>query len=253
MTSFILLITSLTLAAVTPSPLDPAIDFFAWLESHAKEFAQCSPKIEGENYVLCDATRVPRAEIKRLFGLTRDQVITNLKEKGIAVEVLDEADPKLTSALDLHGKYLPETKTILIRKSATLGSLLHEYIHFLQSENAVSIYGKKYKQERNKLQADLAKLMDQQITEIKSLKSDANPKRSRDLLNEFSIASQALQGFAPWQDLIDERGIFLLYLKYGKEFGASDEDLAMARRNMSFICTNPKLTKLIPQAQCSMK
>lgn len=67
---------------------------------------------------------------------------------------------------------------------------------------------------------------------------------------QFMKASNDLRSFAKWQDLIDERNIFLLYLKFGKDFGASEEDIALAKKNMGFICANDKIKPLLPESDC---
>lgn len=250
------------------SALEEAVGFFDWLEKHAKDFATCEPFKEDGDYILCDKTRVSASELKKMFSMKSEDLLTHLKNKGLKVElVCGEANAKSTlgskcvnSSTDkmfaevssLHGKYLPETKTVLIRNSASPGSLLHEYVHFQQSENDGKVYGRVYKKSRNEIQAGLVKQMDEKLAVIQELQETGKATEAKLHLQEFMIAADAMRGFAPWQDLIDERGIFLLYLKFGKEFGATAADLALARKNMGFICKNPKLAKLIPQKQCKL-
>lgn len=250
------------------TPLEEAVDFLSWLEKHAKDFAACEPALEGDSYVLCDKTKVDRAELRKLLAMKAPELVAELRSKGLKVLVVCDAEAKnpplgkdctpssgnkMFEELDsLHGKYLPAERKILIRSSASRGSLVHEYVHHLQSENGNEIYGKAYKRKRNELQEKLEKLMDEKIALIEELEKAGKREETKPHLQEFLLAAEAVRGFAPWQDLIDERGIFLLYLRHGKELGAGKEDLALARKNMGFLCKNPKLAKLLPTKQCAL-
>jgi hypothetical protein len=227
--------------ASSPSTLNEAVDFLEWLETHTKDFASCQPKKIADVFVLCDGTRVPRAELKSLLAQSKAEVILELKKKGIQVRVVATGDASLSSAMDLHGKYLPPERTILIRDSASVGSLIHEYIHFLQSENDQKVFGKMYKKERNRIQKNLVEFIDSRNSDPKKLTKEG--------LQGVLIASQALRGFGPWQDLIDERGIFQLYILHGSDLGVASEDIALAKKNMGFICKNPKLA---PHLKCGI-
>jgi hypothetical protein len=252
--------------SLATTTLEEAAQFFGWLEEHAKEFAQCEPRLEGGDYVLCDNTKVAKADLKKWFAMSAKDLIAEIRTKGLKVELIcDEKstapalgnecvkagkDSLFSEISSLHGKYLPEEKSILIRNSATPGSLVHESIHSLQANNDQPVYGKVYKKTRITIQRHMTELMDKKIAVVQKLEKEGKKAEAKTHVDEFMIASQIVRGFAPWQDLIDERGIFLLYLKYGKEFGATDADLALAKKNMHFICKNPKLTKLLPKKQC---
>ncbi|MEQ1664990.1 MAG: hypothetical protein ABL927_06395, partial [Bdellovibrionales bacterium] len=191
-----------------------------------------------------------------------------LKAKGITVELVcaegeqsrfkSDCSAKSKNIMfneisSLHGKYLPEEKKILIRNTASAGSLIHEYIHYLESENINLIYEKIYKKTRNQIQAQLINQMDIEIPIIQKLEKSGKKNEIPAHLAKFMAANDALRGFAFYQDLIDERNIFILYLKYGHEFGAKDEDLALAKKNMGFICKNPKIASVLPKAQCDLR
>jgi hypothetical protein len=268
MKTFLLLAALLSTTALAESGVEEAATFQAWLEQHGKEFGACEPTKEGENYILCDKTAVPAEQIKKLFALKPKDLLTAMQEKGLKVELicaagkdkaklgeecLRESTNKMFAEITaLHGKYLPRERTILIRNSASPGSLVHEYVHSLQSENGNEIYGKAYKKSRNEIQRKLIAQMDEKIAAIQELEKTGKKEGIQAHLGEFMQASDALRAFAPWQDLIDERGIFLLYLKFGREFGATKDDLALARKNMGFLCKNPKIGTLIPEKQCKL-
>jgi len=266
MKAFLFLIAVFCSPLAKASELEEAVDFFGWLEQHAKDFAICEPTKDGDNYVLCDKTKVSRVELEKLFKMKAKDLVSEIEGKGLKVELVcaagsetpalgqecvkDSKNKMFAEISSLHGKYLPEEKTILIRNSANPGSLVHEYVHSLQSANGNEVYGKIYKKRRNEIQRSLGDLMDKKIATIQDLEKKGKKADAKLHLQEFMLASNAMRGFAPWQDLIDERGIFLLYLKYGQEFGAAEDDLKLARKNMGFICKNPKLSKLIPEKQC---
>jgi hypothetical protein len=249
-------------------PLEEAVSFFEWLESHAREFAACEPRLDQGDYILCDNTRVPKAELEHLFALPAAKLEEELKAKGLQVELVcagdgtkallegscqkDSTNKMFAEISSLHGKYLPEEKRILIRNSASPGSLIHEFVHSLQSSNENSIYGQVYKKKRNRIQGALNRLMDSDLKAVQELEKNGRQAEAKPKMQEFLVASDAMRGFAPWQDLIDERSIFLLYLKFGKSFGATDADLALARKNLGFICGNPKLKELLPKTQCTL-
>lgn len=49
---------------------------------------------------------------------------------------------------DIHGQYLPNENTIIIQSDAYPGSLVHEYMHYLQYQNSREMNGKVYKRSR---------------------------------------------------------------------------------------------------------
>lgn len=265
---FLLTLACFSLPSQAATELAEATTFLSWLEKNEENFAQCEPSLKNDHYILCDNTEVSKSELKRLFQLKTPELLQVLKSKDLKVELIcatekelpllskecktDSSNKMFSEITTLRGKFLPEDKIILIRKSASVGSLVHEYIHSLQAVNSNEIYGKAYKKRRMEIQHGLVDLMDQKIAIIEGLEKTGKKAEIAAKVKEFTLASDAPRAFAPWQDLIDERGIFLLYLKFGKEFGASDADLSLARKNLGFICKNPKLEKLIPKKQCGL-
>lgn len=264
------------LAPVLANDEEPAIqqakELTTWLEKHKKDFAQCDTTKSLETYRLCDGTEVPHAELAALFRMSPDALIATLEKKKIKVEILCDTQRKLAPTDDpfkkhcnpksarkafmqlthLHGQYLPEERTILIRSSASTGSLVHEYIHYLQSENDTPVYGKRYKKERNRVQKLLTESMDGKIASIQGLgQKPKAPNASQGITSQFQNfvkTASLMQSFGSWQDLIDERGIFRLYIKYGKDLGISADDQALASKNMQMICK--KWAADLPAGQC---
>jgi hypothetical protein len=258
----------LTHAAMPVSPvLEKAIQYFDWLENHTAYFAQCKPVRNGEYYELCDKTRVIRNELQLLFSKKPAELLSWIRGQGLRVEVLCDSSKSDQDAFAegcqsqsarkgfaelsaLHGKYLPEEKTVLIRSSASPGSLIHEYLHSRQANNQNAVFGKVYKATRLQIQLGLTQTMDEQIEIVKRLDASGRGQEAIGHVKVFNIASELMRSFGPWQDLIDERSIFQLYLSYGSEFGARKEDLDLARKNMGFICRNPKLKEVLSSEQC---
>jgi hypothetical protein len=244
--------------------------FFAWLESHRSEFIHCKTEKIGDNYKLCDGTEVQKPDLVKLFKLGPSELIKELKGRGIKVEILCDPNstaPKTFQAeclsssnrkmfkemTSLHGQYLPDERCILLRSSALKGSLIHEYIHFLQSENKMSVYGKVYKNTKNQIKKNLSAQMDKFILNVQRLEKAGKKAELESQVKAFMNVSDLMRNFAPWQDLIDEREIFLLYLEYGNEFGVEAEDKALAQKNMGFICKSKAWTNSIPAHQCALK
>ena len=234
---------------------DPT-NFFNWLNDHKEEFIQCVPKQEEGHYRLCDNTIIDKELIKSLFKKTPEelyQYITNEKIK-IIVYCKNKAksnfaryciEPNSNKMDKLHGKFLPEENTILLQSDASKGDLIHEFIHYLQFKNSNLVHGKRYKAERVEIQKVLVEKMDEAIEKSKLAKSQ---QEIIPLVQSVKEASNQLVQFSYWQDIIDERNIFLLYLNYGHEFGVAEEDLALAKKNMGFICAREKF----PLSQCEV-
>jgi hypothetical protein len=258
-------------ASATPQhreAIREARDLQAWLVQNEELFIKCQVTRKNDRFVLCDETQVPASELKGYFSLTPQKLLETLRAKGAKVEVL--CDPSVEAAPfepfcqassghevpkklgPLHGLYKPDKDVILIRSSASTGSLIHEYIHRLQSQNSNRVAGKKYKQERNKVQKNLVQAMDEKIATVQKLEKSKNKDAINAMLPEFLEISDLMQSFAPWQDLIDERSIFLLYLKHGKELGIAQVDLDLARKNLGFICNSEKWKGKLSASECSL-
>jgi tetratricopeptide (TPR) repeat protein len=249
---FSILITLLSVSGWGQNPSE----FFDWLNQHKQDFIQCAPKLEGDHYRLCDNTIVKKELIKSLFKKTPEELHKFITGQRIRIKVYCQSKTKGNFAkycvkpdsnkLDkLHGKFIPEENTILLQSDATRGDLIHEFIHYLQYQNSHLVYGRRYKAERVDLQKTLIKKMDDAIEKSKSAKSQ---QEILPLVQSVKEASAQLVHFSYWQDLIDEKNIFLLYLNYGHELGVEQGDLALARKNMGFICAREKL----PSSQCEI-
>jgi hypothetical protein len=250
---------------------DDALAFFKWLEGHVDDFGHCKVDKAGDaGYRLCDGTEVDGAEVKKLLKLAPDKLVGELKAKGLKLDVLCEAktpspapfhafcsqglDHKIfAQTTALHGEYLPGEKRILLREGSSVGTAVHEYLHSLEEANTNPIYGKVYKKERLAVQAALTRVMDDKIKEVHELEKGGKAAGGnlQLVLKEFTTASDLMRAMARWQDFIDERGLFLLYLRHGKELGVSEADRALAKKNMGFICKNPQLKGHVTPDQCA--
>jgi len=247
----------LTLFAQTQQDLKNADVFLNWLDQNQKFFSTCKPKILGNEITLCDQTKIDKKELSDFLKKSSFDAILWLRNKNIKIDVLCDEDLKPESSLvseckstvsnknfekvtSLHGQYLPGENTVLIRNSASLGSLMHEYIHHLQYENKTPVFGKVYKKERTKIQKALIKIMDDQIEKVQKLEKKKNKKELKKELRLFMSASEKMMKFSIWQDLIDEQNIFLLYLSFGKKIGLPEKDIEFAKINMTKICDRLK-------------
>ena len=268
-TCFFLLGSPATSFAGVESPLNYS-QFFKWLEKNKTRFENCKVKKTGANYILCDNTTVPSQLLKDLFSLSPKKLIAKIRAEGVGVEVLCRGlekerskqvfgpfCQKATSYPDfdkrdkLEGLYKPQTKTILLASDALKGSLVHEYIHHLQFINPHKIYGHAYKSTRHNIQYGIEKEMDAIVKKSQILaRQKGGAKKLTPLLNKMQGLTTKMMGFSFWQDLIDERGIFLLYINFGHEFGATKADIKLARKNMGFICSRKDIGAKLPAPQC---
>lgn len=256
--------------------------FFSWAEENRKYFSDCTPKEEGESYILCDNTTISKKLLTELFHMNVDQLVGFIKNEKINLKIFctpnsnailnkyciplntsqnsDDKDSKTFKDIStLHGQYKPSTNTIFLRDSASLGSLIHEYIHYLQYKNTNQVFSKRYKFERIELQKKLVDEMDQAILQVSELEKQAKqkqlPKGKQDnsvyqpYIQQVTKASSYLVKFSLWQDLIDEKNIFLLYINFGKTIGATGEDIALAQKNMGFICNRKDIQ--LPTSVCN--
>jgi hypothetical protein len=253
-------------SALASSVLKQAQEFYTWLHAHESQFLACKIQKERGSYKLCDGTEVFEKDLGELFKLSPQELVKRLTKRGLHLEILcdspsaaktfssvcvSKSNRKMFKEMSaLHGQYLPEEKTILIRSSALKGSLIHEYVHHLQSENKSLLYGKIYKQEKNRLRTELTAEMDRLILEVQALETEGKKEKLAPKLKEFMTLSDLMNKLGPWQDLIDEREIFLLYINYGKDFGVSEDDVALAKKNMGFICKSTKWAGKLPAEQC---
>ncbi|MFN8369834.1 MAG: tetratricopeptide repeat protein [Bacteriovoracaceae bacterium] len=253
-----LLLWLLLISPLLRSQVLEAEKFLSWLENHKKMIIECKPiKVEG-GYQLCDNTFVDKKIVEELFKKSPDELVEFItKEMKINLTILCSKENSERKELfkrycvndskikmnRLHGEFLPAENRILLQSDAYLGSLIHEYIHYLQFNNKNLFDGKRYKYERAEIQKKLIQQMDEAIEISKKItkKEELHP-----YIQTVTKASESLMQFSLWQDLIDEKNIFLLYILFGNEFGARDEDIALAQKNMGFVCKREKL----PNDQC---
>lgn len=247
------------------SNVESAKKFHSWLGQNESYFTSCEPKKNNDHYRLCDGTLVSQKKIIKLFSLTSKELIDEIKSEGIKIEVYCKAGVKKTFKTclenieregfkknkDLEGQYKPLENTILLRSHANRGSLIHEYIHYLQYKNTKKVRGKRYKYERVQVEKALVDRMDEIISTVQSLeKKGVSKKQLSHYMEEMILVSTQLKNFAKWQDLIDERNIFLLYKNFGSEFGVRSEDLSLVNKNLNFLCNNPEYKSLKGKKEC---
>jgi tetratricopeptide (TPR) repeat protein len=243
--------------------LEDLNNFHRWLAKHELELAKCETSIAGDTISLCDKTEVSVKELKSLFAMNESQLVNFIKGKGINLEVFCSSPGRFTpyckkdikrkmfkAHYHLQGQFIGIENTILLKSDALKGSLIHEYVHYLQFTNSNKIWGKRYKAERIALEQRVVARMDAIIEKVR--KDEKKLKKQGKLsaiLKEMLALSKGLQRFSKWQDLIDERNIFLLYIKWGNLFGVSVNDVQLARKNMGFICKRTDIRGL-SKAQC---
>jgi hypothetical protein len=254
------------IASPSAQATSEAFSFPAWVKLHESKFAKCVPTKDKEFITLCDNTRIKTSALHNLFQLPAPLLLNWIQAQGVRVEILCDQNvtvkdfaenciplaqrPNFKKMTSMHGKYLPKSNTIVVRASATTGTLIHEYIHHLQNINDRPIYGRVYKKERLLHQAALLKVMDRIIAQVQTLEKKGKKKEAKALLPEFMQASNGLQAMGKWQDLIDERSIFLTYIQFAGELGIAKEDVALAKKNMGFICKRKDLKPLLTGSQC---
>lgn len=246
-----------------------AEDFFSWLSRNEKYFADCKLEKKGDLIFLCDGTQVSHAELKKLFAKNISQITSELKQKKIQIEVIcnseksnrefenisclnESSNKTFKKVASLHGLYLPDENKIVIRNSATRGTLIHEYIHSLQTLNQVKIDEHIYKSEKNQLRKEIEKELDQLLSEVKKLEQEKKQEEVKQKVAQFMKLNDFMLAFSKWQDLIDERSLFLLYIKYEKDFNIEKADIELAKKNLKFICNRKDLVGVLSQAECSL-
>jgi hypothetical protein len=242
-----------------------AEQFLSWLNDHKKEFAGCSPQTKQDQIQLCDGTKFSVSEFKSLFKMTPEELISYVKKQNIKIEIYCKEGNKNTfknwcltnnnrkffkEVTSLHGQYLPNENTIALHSDSNLGSLIHEYLHYMQYQNKNPVYEHIYKQERIEIQNDIVKAFDVLIEEVQSLEKQKKTEELKPLIKYATTFSSLLMKFGFWQKLIDERNLFLTYIKYSKEFNIADEDIALAKKNMGFLCHDKELKDILDKSEC---
>lgn len=242
--------------------------FLSWLDSEKTYFSKCNPEDKGETIDLCDGTTLNKNEIKSLFQKSPADLIAFIKKQGIGLEILckESAINKFQTwckanvnrkyfkeVSSIHGQYLPNENAIVIHSDAYLGSMVHEYLHYLQFRNSNKIHGHTYKEDRVNIQNRLLKSMDALIATVQKMEKKGEKQKLKPYLNAAIEITNTMMKFSFWQQLIDERSLFRLYIKFQKELGISKEDVALAEKNMAFICKDPKLNTILEASECSQQ
>ncbi|MFN3698496.1 MAG: hypothetical protein ACK4VO_13765 [Pseudobdellovibrio sp.] len=247
--------------------------FLTWLETKQSYFGECKTHQDHDVIRLCDGTQLSHKEIQRLFALNTTQLINELQKQNVKIEIVCEqstdtncvaesTNPLFKKMGSLHGLYVAKDNTIYIRSGATVGVIIHEYIHNLQSKNTQSVFGRQYKIEKNKVIDQLNILLDDMVLEIKQIskiaqdsklsqtETDEKTYRMKSLTQDFLRLNDQLMQFSRWQDLIDEREIFKLFIAYEKDWKIAQADMDLVRKNMGFICQRKDLANVIADNEC---
>ncbi len=187
-----------------------------------------------------------------------------IKNKNIQLEIMCKEDRVTTfkkwcstnfsrnffkEVTSLHGQYIPNENTIALASDSNFGSLIHEYMHYLQYQNTNKVFGHIYKKERIDVQNEIIQGFDKILADIQILEKQKNEKAAKPLLKYVLTFSDTLQKFGFWQKLIDERNLFLVYTKFSKELGISSEDVALAKKNLGFLCKDEKIKALLSKEE----
>ena len=258
----LLLWSSVNAGARNLEALEKARSFQQWLEERKTDWAKREIAKNEKGYLLLDNTPVDRRDLKKMLSLSPEKLVEEIRSRGIEIHVLCDQKKRQTfksfcsknfnwpgfqKNKGLQGQFKPLNNAILLRSSALKGSLVHEYLHYLQYANESKVFGKRYKKERVDVEKELVEEMDAVIAA--SQKNKVRPQLQKDLMGRMLALSNELRSFGKWQDLIDERGIFLLYLNHGQDFGLSAEDKALALKNIRFIHAREDLKRMIPESE----
>lgn len=245
--------------------LDHAKSFLSWLEEHKNDFAACEPKKIENNIRLCDGTEIEIKDIRKLFKLKPGELIDYIKMQNIKLEILCKNDRGETfkswcsttinrnffkEVSSLHGQYIPNENTIALYSDSNFGSLIHEYLHYRQFQNNNKIYSHIYKKERIQTQNEIIKSFDLLIADVQQFEKEKKTAEAKALLKYAGEFSDLLMKFGFWQKLIDERNLFLSFIKFRKELGVPDEDVQLAEKNMTFLCHDKALSALLSKSEC---
>ena len=252
--------------AQSESVLKEGNSFFQWLEKNESSFVNCKIGKKGDQVTMCDGTEVSFLELKKLFAKSANELLVAVKEKGVAVNIIcsldqkpsefgavecspESSDKTFKRVSALHGLYVAETNSIFIRSSASRGTLIHEYLHFLQSKNNQKIYGHMYKTEKNQLKQKINQALDQIEIDLKTAEKNKEPALLKQKTAEFMKVNDLMLAFSKWQDLIDERSLFLLFVKFENDFKIPKDDLDLALKNLGFICNRKDYNSPLPECE----
>ena len=251
----------------TKNALAASKEMVQWFETNSEALINCTPTYSDGDYVLCDGTRVSKSELKQLFQMKPTQLLAFVKSKGIKVEILCKeamvnpfkkwckttGDRKFFKDVSsLHGQFVPNENVIVLHSDAYVGSMVHEYLHYLQFVNKNKKHGRVYKSERIKVQNLIDRAMVKIIAEVQRLESDGKRQKAVEYIPQFKELTARMMRFASWQKLIDERNLFRLYILYGKDFGAAEDDVQLAKKNIGFLCADASVSTFMPRNECKL-
>lgn len=234
--------------------------FKDWLIKNEKVFLNSTVKKDEQHFILIDNTKINIKQLKRFLALKPAELIGAIENEKIEIDIFctkrtgvfeDYCNPKLirqefVGLGHLQGQFKPLENKILLKDFALKGSLVHEWIHAQQYKRAEKINGKNYKYERVQIEKRLISEMDEIINIVKDAERSKKKIDVNAYIKQVKELADKMRSFGYWQDLIDERSIFVLFLKYTKEINPSAEDIALARKNLGFIC------KKFPLKDCEL-
>ncbi len=252
------------------SALDRADEFQRWLSSNENYWASCRPKRVGQRLIhLCDGTQISVSLIESLFKKSPGELIQFIRSEGIHLQVIcnpqDQGvffpfcDPKVAResfrmVTGLHGQYIPSENKIVIQSNAHQGSLVHEYLHYLQFKNDQPTKGRIYKSSRVKIEKDLVSLMDEVIGVVQKKEREGNKDEALRWVKPAKDLGTMIASFSKWQKLIDERSLFLLFIENKEILRVTPQDEGLAVKNMGFLCKDPQTSPILSKtSECLMK
>lgn len=253
-----------TASAETEAVLQKGHSFFQWLDKNEDQFINCKIEKKADQIQLCDGVLVSYSEIKSLFSLKPDELLNTIKAKGLLVEIIcsveknngdfvktdcvaESSNKIFKKVSSLHGLFVAEDNKIFIRSSATKGTLIHEYLHFLQSKNTQKIDGRNYRLSKLDLKNQINSELDRIEAEVKMAEKNKQSDVLKVKIAEFMKVNDLMLAFSKWQDLIDERSLFLLYVKYEKDFQIPKEDMDLVHKNLNFVCKRKDFKSALPE------
>lgn len=237
----------------------PKIDgFFNWLNQSESKFSNCKIELKNNFYILCDNTKVPKDVLVKLAQKKPAEVEKFLNEKNIKIIKICNssskdcipADSKTQKSMThLHGLFNAAENSITYKEGSSTGVLIHEYIHYLQTRNENPINSKVYKKTRNEIQKQISSELDYLELKIVQAQKSKNNVEMMKLTQVFIKINNYMIEFGKWQDLIDERSIFLLFKNHGVDIGFAQADIDFAIKKLNALCDNPKLKSSLPECK----
>lgn len=269
-----LMFLSMAAFAQTEAVLKKGQSFFGWLESKESFFIDCKIEKKDDLIQLCDGMQISYQELKKLFSSSADEVLKALKDKGTQVEIIcdtnktsdfakkmgdftkneclaESSDKTFKKVSSLHGLYVEEVNKIFIRSSASKATLIHEYLHFLQSKNSNKVDGHLYKAEKNQLKQNINHELDRIEAQLKEAEKNKQTTVLKEKVAEFMKVNDLMLAFGKWQDLIDERSLFLLFVQFEKDFHIPQSDVDLIHKNLGFICHRKDYKSKLPECSTS--